>query len=182
MSESKDKLAEKRAAVLSGSNKKTQALVWMVVGLGVTLASAFLFLRTEDNIPTLANAATGEAVAGEISYPVGDFDDGQAKFFTRKMADGLTVRYFIVKSKNGALRSAFDACDSCWPEGKGYRQEGDDMICGNCRMRFPTDKIGEVHGGCNPSPLRNRVENGRVIVEEKDLEAGRHYFDLPKKG
>jgi hypothetical protein len=37
----------------------------------------------------------------------------------------LTIRYFILKSSDGIIRAAFDACDVCWPAGKGYFQDGD---------------------------------------------------------
>jgi len=54
-----------------------------------------------------------------------------------------------VKSADGMIRAAFDACDVCFRGKKGYVQRGDIMICAKCGMKFRTDKINEVKGGCN---------------------------------
>ncbi|MDF1556485.1 MAG: Fe-S-containing protein, partial [Deferrisomatales bacterium] len=66
--------------------------------------------------------------------------------------------------------------------GKGYRQDGDEMVCQNCRMRFASVKVMEVKGGCNPSPLPNRVENGQVVIQVTDIEAGGMYFKPGQEG
>ena len=56
------------------------------------------------------------------------------------------------------------------------------MVCQNCRMRFASNKVMDVKGGCNPSPLPNKVEDGQVVIRIEDVEAGRGYFDLRKEG
>lgn len=184
MSGKDEKTAGKREAVLKSQDKKKTNLVWMLIGLGVVLAGSYLFLGGDGQgqaASLTASAQAAPAVAGEVSYPVSDFDDGQAKFFQYKAADGIVVKYFVIKSADGTIRAAFDACDSCWPEGKGYKQQGDDMVCNNCRMRFASNKINVVSGGCNPSPLNRRIDQGRVIFTTKDLDAGSKYFNFSGK-
>ena len=117
--------------------------------------------------------------AEQVTYPVSLFIGGQAQFFEYKAGD-ITIKYFIVKSSDGVIRAAFDACDVCWPAGKGYRQEGDDMICNNCGRHFKTTLINEVQGGCNPAPLNRTIENYTVIIAVKDILPGKPYFDLAK--
>ena len=104
----------------------------------------------------------------------------KARHFDFK-TDEHTIRYFIIQSADGVLRAAFDACDVCWPAGKGYYQEGDHMVCRNCGRRFASNKVKEVKGGCNPAPLDRRVEGDRLVIEANDIRAGKGYFDFKGK-
>jgi len=122
------------------------------------------------------------AGAAEITYPQKSFDNGKAQHFTYKAPDGLPIRYFILKSSDGIIRAAFDACDVCWPAGKGYYQKGDFMICRNCGRKFRSTRVNEVQGGCNPAPLNRKVANGKVVIQTDDLLQGRIYFDFAKGG
>ena len=125
------------------------------------------------NAPALA-APAPETQA--VSYPVNLFDNGKARHFQHKTADGVTIRYFIMKSSDGVIRAAFDACDVCWREGKGYVQQDDMMVCRNCGRRFPSTKINVVTGGCNPSPLTRNMEDGKVVIKAEHILEGKKYF------
>jgi uncharacterized membrane protein len=118
------------------------------------------------------------APATQITYPENTFANGKARFFTYKTDDGVTIRYFIMKSSDGVIRAAFDACDVCWLEHKGYTQQGDFMVCNNCGRRFPSTRINEVRGGCNPAPLKRKLEQGTVIIRVADILQGKSYFDF----
>jgi uncharacterized membrane protein len=114
--------------------------------------------------------------AAEITYPVSQFNDGKAKFYTYKTVDGVTIKYFILKSSDGVIRAAFDACDVCWPEGKGYRQQGDFMVCNNCGKRFASVNVNVITGGCNPGALTRKVVGTNLIIQPEDLNQGKRYF------
>ncbi len=113
---------------------------------------------------------------GVFTFPVSAFQDGKARHFEFKTPDGQRIRFFIVKSKDGVLRSALDACEVCFRAKKGYLQQGNDMVCVNCGMKFKTEKVGQVKGGCNPSPLRLTVKGDTAVVSQQDLMNGLHYF------
>jgi uncharacterized membrane protein len=130
-----------------------------------------LFLATFGSIVPAARAE-------EISYPVSQFADGKAKFFEYKLPDGIMVKYFILKSSDGVIRAAFDACDVCWSAGKGYQQKGDFMVCRNCGRQFASTRINDVTGGCNPAALKRREESGKVVIDTADIAKGRKYFDF----
>ncbi|HHO75504.1 MAG TPA: DUF2318 domain-containing protein [Deltaproteobacteria bacterium] len=115
----------------------------------------------------------------EYEYAVNLFDDGKPHYYQLDTSDGITVRYYIMKSSDGVIRSAFDACDVCWPEGKGYVQDGDTMVCRNCGRAFPSTQINEVKGGCNPAPLRRTVADGKVVLLRDDILKGSSYFNVP---
>jgi len=184
MSDRKDKYAAKRAAVLGGKKKSLVPFLLMAACAVLVIGGGVFFTgQSTDQAASIAQSFQPQAAqANELTYPVVEFDDGTARFFEHKTADGLAIRFFVLKSSDGAIRSAFDACDSCWPAGKGYRQDGDEMVCQNCRMRFASVKVMEVKGGCNPSPLPNQLKNGQVVIRIQDIEAGRGYFDHRKEG
>jgi uncharacterized membrane protein len=138
------------------------------------IASIFIVIT----VCTLVAISALAASATQITYPEKTFDNGKARFFSYKTNDGLTIRYFIMKSSDGVIRAAFDACDVCWPENKGYHQEGDFMVCNNCGRRFPSIRINEVRGGCNPAPLKRKIEQGNVVIRVADLLQGKMYFDF----
>ena len=173
----------KKALVLgTGRRRRTPLIVAAVV---FTLGAAALGLSLRPwghGTPPTASSPAAAAETERISHAAADFADGRARHFQYADAvSGLTINYFVLKSSDGVIRAAFDACDVCWPEGKGYVQEGDNMVCRNCGRRFASVKINEVKGGCNPAPLARIVEGGRVIIRVDDLRAGRAYFDFSGK-
>lgn len=183
-----DKRAAKKAAVLGAKKAGRSTQFLLIAGCAaLVIGGGVLFLGRQGAppqaaAPALPAPAPAQAHAGEVSYPAADFDDGRARFYEHPTEGGLTLRYFVLKSSDGVIRSAFDACDACWPAGKGYRQDGDEMVCQNCRMRFPSVKVMEVKGGCNPAPLPNQVRDGKVVIQVRDILSGRGYFDLKREG
>ena len=81
-----------------------------------------------------------------------------------------------MKSSDGVYRAAYDACDVCFRTNRGYRQEGDLMVCNNCGQKFPSSKVNEVKGGCNPSPLAREMDGDHLVIKKSDLAAGGPYF------
>lgn len=179
--QSLDKAAAKKAAVLGGDPKKNRAVlpVMLLCAALVIGGGMFMLGSQEKSLPSAAQATAAQA--GEVTHATALFADGQARFFEHKTPKELTVRYFVLRSSDGVIRSAFDACDSCWPAGKGYRQDGAEMVCENCRMRFPLTKIMEVKGGCNPAPLLHAIRGDQVVIQVQDILDGAGYFDHGKK-
>jgi uncharacterized membrane protein len=179
-----EKSAAKKAAVLGTDNKKNRAVL-PLVALCAALAvggGILLLWQGRRQAALTATVAAGPARGGEVSYATNQFEDRKAQFFEYTAEGGLKIRYFVLKSSDGIIRSAFDACDSCWRAGKGYYQEGDEMVCRNCRQRFPSVKVMEVKGGCNPVPLPNQARGAEVVIRLADILAGRPFFDLKKGG
>lgn len=175
-----DKLSAKKAAVLGTGSRNRKPLIAVVALLVVMAAAAAYFVpgKAGEALPS----ATGVAASGEfVAIPAAAFDDGKARYFEHRQGD-LTVRYFVLKSADGVIRAAFDACDVCWRAGKGYAQDGEYMVCRNCGQRFHSTQVNEVKGGCNPAPVERRVENGKVLIRVSDLNEGRAYFDFARKG
>jgi len=123
----------------------------------------------------------GQKVAfenGTIRIDASLFSDNQAKFFNTQMAFGKIVYFFVVKDKNGIYRAAANACQVCFGAKKGFRQEGNEIVCNNCGNRYPVEKIATEKGGCNPGPINPdlAVQNGKIIINRADVEQVQNLF------
>jgi len=100
------------------------------------------------------------------------FDDNKARFYNVKIPQGKIIYFFVVKDKNGIYRAAANACAVCFKTYKGFRQEGDEIVCNNCGNRYPIEKIATEKGGCNPGPINPNLSTrgGQIIIEQADIE------------
>ena len=108
----------------------------------------------------------------EIKLIASVFNDNQARFYNVAMPDGKTIYFFVVKDKNGIYRAAANACQVCFTLGRGFHQEGDEIVCNNCGNRYPIEKIATEKGGCNPGPINPNLEvkDGKIIIKQADVE------------
>ena len=120
--------------------------------------------------------ATTGAAGADITVPVATFADGQARFYKYVTAAGQDIRFFVMKSADGVIRAAYDACDVCYRERKGYHQEEDHMVCNNCGRHFPSTSINILEGGCNPAPLQRAIQGNDLVITGAALAAGASYF------
>jgi uncharacterized membrane protein len=113
---------------------------------------------------------------GKLEIPVAGISDGKAHHFKAKASDGTMVTFFVLKSADGILRAAIDACDVCYRSGLGYYQEGDNMVCKNCGQKFASNKINVIKGGCNPAPLNRTVVGDKLVIEMRDIDMNSWYM------
>ncbi len=189
-----DKNQKNQAKKESILNNKSKFSMFHIISIAIIItAGAALIIVNKDRSGSLADdqanrqniqvkmANLTESGMKEITYELSIFDDGKAKFFQFPNGN-IAVKYFIMKSTDGKIRAAFDACDVCWREGKGYSQKGDNMICNNCGNKFPSNKINVITGGCNPATLVITIQNGKINVSRDEILKGAKYFDFAKKG
>lgn len=143
----------------------------VAASLLVAVGVAFSF-----NIPGLGKFEKLKPANGMVTVPIAKVSDGKAHYF-KVVEGGKEIRFFIVKGNDGQLHTAFDACDVCFKEKKGYVQQGDQMICSNCNMKFAIARIGAAaSGGCNPSYLPAKADGSTVRVSLADLKTGARFF------
>jgi uncharacterized membrane protein len=164
---------EKRAQFQQ--EKKRGLLPLIVAGLVLLAAAGVVGWKAVGGSSDGATYQTVVAEGGVVTIPAAPVSDGKAHYFSYRSGDAY-VNFFVLKSHDGVLRAAFDACDVCYHAKKGYRQEGDSMVCNNCGMKFRSDMINEVQGGCNPAPIQRSVADGKIVIAAADLEQGGKYF------
>ncbi len=111
-----------------------------------------------------------------VTIPLADIST-TAQFFSYDSGT-VIIKYFAVKDSQGNVHAAFDACDVCYPEKKGYTQLGDVMQCLNCGRQFAITRIGteNTNGGCWPSHLPITTNASAVIIKIADLTNKQYMF------
>lgn len=175
----RNKNTAKKAMVLGTPHKNHTPLLLTIAAIVVIAGGLIVYkvlnsINTFDMVPSLPNATTTDTA---VTYSVNNFSDGKAHYF-HYTEGNTTIKYFILKSSDGVIRAAFDACDVCWPSGKGYYQDGDAMVCRNCGRRFASIHVNVISGGCNPAPLNRKIEGDKVTIQVRDILTGKHYFNL----
>ena len=179
-----ERSAAKKEALLK-TEKRSQSPLRTLAVVAVVVIGGLVFYLSQTGFNSKTQARTPsiqpEVTATEVSFPVQAFADGKAQYFQYPMGNGVTVRFFILRSSDGIVRAAYDACDVCWREGKGYYQDGDFMVCRNCGQRFASVKVNEIKGGCNPAPLNRTIVGDKLVIKIADIVQGSQYFDLAKR-
>jgi uncharacterized membrane protein len=180
---------ERKRAEFSGGGSGRRA-AWIGVGvalvaavaiIGVVIVSGKSGATDATALPVSSAPSTGTGAnasttgTGAVSIPVSQVNDGSAHFFTSNVG-GTTVKYFVMKAPDGTLRTAFDACDVCYPYKKGYHQQGTAVQCNNCGRVFPSDQIDVQRGGCNPGPIDAKVIGKKLVIPADQLQAGVRFF------
>ncbi len=148
---------------------KTAFLAGAVLLAGVGIVCAL-------TIPGFGKGEKVKPVNGAVTIALAKVADGRAHYFHLNDS-GKEIVFFVVRAADGSVRTAFDACDVCYREKKGYEQQGSFMLCRNCKKKFAIDRIGphEV-GGCNPSYLASRLAGDNVVISVADIKGGSRFF------
>ncbi len=124
----------------------------------VALAAEFAYARAL-NAPSPAKMLA--ARDNQVRIPLAELTDSNLHFYTAD-ASGTVIRFLVIHKTDGDYAAALDACQICGRA--GYRQVGQNVICRNCGATIYIPSIGDK-GGCNPIPVKSRVEGGEVIVD-----------------
>jgi FTR1 family protein len=117
-----------------------------------------------------ATAVTDEG--GTITLPLGAVNDGKMHFFAvaDPAAAGTELRFFTIRKPDGTMQACMDACEICGDQ--GYYEEAGAVTCRNCSAPINLPSLGQT-GGCNPIPVRSKVEGERLLVDAASIYAQR---------
>ena len=124
----------------------------------LSLATEFVYAHAA-NSPDPAKSLVAQN--GQVTIPLSDLTDGSLHFFTADV-NNIVIRFLVIHQTNGDYAVALDACQICGTE--GYRQDSQNVVCRNCGATIYVPSIGDK-GGCNPIPVKARVEGGVVTVD-----------------
>ena len=153
--------------------------IWVGVVVVVLVVGFFMFGGSGDSDLTgsVVNDCLGDScLLGDsedvVKIPLSEISN-KAKFYEQG-----NINYFVVKASDGSVKVAFDACDVCGGS-KGYRQEGNDMVCNSCGRHFDIDSLGEKNiygGGCWPGHLLAEIDGDDILIKISDIEKGGYRF------
>jgi uncharacterized membrane protein len=122
-------------------------------------------------LSTLVGFAGAKILAnGDLQIPKKEVT-ATAKFYQYKL-DGVLIEVLALRAPDGTVRTAFNTCQVCYSSGRGYYvQQGDVLVCQNCRNRFKASQVEIIKGGCNPVPITAdlKTEDANTITIAKSL-------------
>jgi uncharacterized membrane protein len=111
-----------------------------------------------------------------VIIPMEKVSDGIVHFY-RFNGGTKEIVFFIVRGSDGVFHTAFDACEVCYMERKGYAQKGDYLVCKASEAKYAINMIGQVNGiGCKPFNLRHTEDAKNIIIKESDIRLGARLF------
>jgi uncharacterized membrane protein len=153
------------------------ALVVTFIGYRVyRLKSTPVSSPSSINVEELSSKFFGEKgetltlVDGKLSIPTSGFETNKVRYFNTTL-NGKTIYFIVVRDNAGTYRAAANACEACFKGRLGFVQEGEEIICNNCKNRFALNTLGVVKGGCNPGPINANipVTGGQLTLTSSEL-------------
>lgn len=170
---------QKREQFSTPVRRNSNLVLWIVI-VGLLGTVAYLVasrLRSDPtNVTASAKSLQTAPETTDVRIPLSEFSSGEAKFYDTALANGTSVRFFVVKASDGVYRAALDACPVCFDAHKGYYQDGNDMVCRKCGRHFSVNSVGYGTSGCHPVSLHGTVDGNDLLIRTSDLESGSQYF------
>ena len=154
---------------------KSMFLTGGLIAALLIMVSIFIFSEVDGNAENDNKQAMQKS--GDVVINKNEIETS-ATFYPYEV-DGIELELMAIKASDGTIRTAFNTCQICYSSGRGYyKQEGDVLVCQNCRNTFTADDVQVVAGGCNPVPIfdEDKTETDESITiseafirESKDI-------------
>lgn len=151
-----------------------------IQGVALILAALGLLWGLEYYLEGRQHQADFQRIApdgrGEVRIAVRDLEPLQVKFFRFLNAGNQEVKFFVGRDPGGHVQVAFDANETCAKTKRGYRHDGEWVVCNKCDKAFRLTEVNAGGGGCKPVPLPFREASDEIVVAEADILKGWRLF------
>lgn len=113
---------------------------------------------------------------GTVRIDLAGLEPRQVRFYRFLNTGNQEVKFFVGRDEAGHVQVAFDANESCAKTKRGYRHEGEWLVCNKCDKAFRLAEVNAGGGGCKPVPLKHRVEGEELLLAEGDVLQGWRLF------
>jgi uncharacterized membrane protein len=113
---------------------------------------------------------------GAVRISLSSLTPAKVRFYRFLNAANQEVRFFVGRDAGGQLQAAFDASEVCAKSKRGFRHEGEWMVCNKCDKTFRLSEINAGGGGCRPIPLPFHVAGDELVLAEADILQGWRLF------
>ncbi|MFX0181857.1 MAG: Fe-S-containing protein [Candidatus Hodarchaeota archaeon] len=153
-------------------NKGNWSFVKAIIIISVVIFTGIVLMQSNNGQDIIMTTQEGDKLVIQVSSLTNN-----AKFYGYKAEDTL-IKFFGVMGFDNDVHVAFDACDVCYSDRKGYVQDNTVMVCRNCGNQFLIDGIGteNLQGGCWPSYLPINVINDQVYIKISDVIMKKYMF------
>ncbi|HXU29227.1 MAG TPA: Fe-S-containing protein [Thermoanaerobaculia bacterium] len=112
----------------------------------------------------------------QVSIDVAKLAPLEVRFFRFLNSANQEVKFFVGRDAGGTIQVAFDASEVCFKTKRGFKAQGEWVVCRKCDKSFRLAGVNHGHGGCEPVQLAHRVEGDKVLIAEQDVLGGWRYF------
>jgi len=113
---------------------------------------------------------------GQVRISLADLKPQDVRFFRFLNAGNQEVRFFVGRDGAGHIQVAFDANEQCAKAKRGFRHEGEWMVCNKCDKAFRLMDTNSRGEGCTPIPVRFREAGQELVLAEADVLQGWRLF------
>jgi uncharacterized membrane protein len=113
---------------------------------------------------------------GAVRISLADLKPADVHFYRFLNRGNQEVKFFVGRDAAGQVQVAFDADETCAKFKRGFRHEGEWVVCNKCDKSFRLSTVNEGGGGCKPAPLAYRVEGRELRLAENEILQGWRYF------
>ncbi len=113
---------------------------------------------------------------GAVTLDLAGLGNQQVRFYRFLNAGNQEVRFFVGRDAQGTVQVAYDADEVCAKYNRGFRHEGEWLVCNKCDKSFRLTETNAGGGGCKPVPLAHRVDGDRLTIAEADILQGWRLF------
>ena len=165
-------------------NKKSnssKSMVYVVIGAAlVAVIAGRLFFKKEGNKNEGKAKENVVVLEGkDLVIPINEITN-EASYYPVEV-DGVGLEVLAIKATDGTIRTAFNTCQICYSSGRGYyEQDGDVLVCQNCKNRFSPDEVEVTRGGCNPVPIFSEdktVDDTNITISNAFLKEATGIFE-----
>jgi len=112
----------------------------------------------------------------QVRINLADLKPQDVRFYRFLNAGNQEVRFFVGRDGTGQVQVAFDADEQCAKAKRGFRHEGEWMVCNKCDKAFRLSQTNANGQGCTPIPLRFREDGQQLVLAEADILQGWRLF------
>ena len=170
------RIRRRRWLTLRSPQRRHLSVGEVVIAASIVAAAIVSFAIFHRQGSTTTVDAEMLPMGGDIRLETKTFDDGRAHFYRGTTDGGGEIRFFVIKASDGALHAAFDACELCYKEHRGFRQSGHTMVCNACGRVVPVASIDQGRGDCHPISLDRDVQGEHLLLKTTALQKGARYF------
>jgi uncharacterized membrane protein len=109
---------------------------------------------------------------GQVKIGLADLKPQEVRFYRFLNSGNQEVRFFVGRDAAGTVQVAYDADETCAKLKRGFRHQGEWVICNKCEKSFRLAEVNAGGGGCKPIPLEHRVQGDQLLIAESDVLKG----------
>lgn len=113
---------------------------------------------------------------GTVTIELAGLEPRQVRFYRFLNTGNQEVKFFVGRDEAGHVQVAFDANEACAKTKRGYRHEGEWLVCNKCDKSFRLSEVNAGGGGCKPVPLAHRLQGSELLLAETDILQGWRLF------